>query len=189
MAASPRPARVFLSRSPEATEGLGATLGAGLVAGAVVAVTGELGSGKTTLVRGLARGLGVEEPVTSPSFTLMHEYPGPLPLYHFDAWMAGREALFLEGGGSEYLGGEGVAVVEWAERVEAWLPAPRLAVRLAHRGPLERAIELAVVRCVARAGARATALERVLRDLVAGLEAAPELVPVSAAGPGGSAGA
>lgn len=193
MAASPRPApgalRVFLSRSPEATEALGATLGAGLVAGAVVALSGELGSGKTTLVRGLARGLGVAGPVTSPSFTLMHEHPGPLALYHFDAWMAGREALFLEGGGAEYLGGEGVAVVEWAERIEAWLPAPRLAVRLDHRGPAERSIELAVVPSAAGEEPRAKALEELLDGLLEAIAAGPDLVPVSAAGRAGTPGA
>src|SRR5262245_31785188 len=127
---------VLVTRSPEATESLGEAIGRQLAPGAVVALDGELGSGKTCLVRGLARGLGVEETVSSPSFTLMHEYRGRLTLHHFDAWMAGREQAFLEAGGAEALDGDGVAVIEWAERVRAYLPPARLSVRLAHAGPL-----------------------------------------------------
>ena len=133
MASAERPAaRAFLAPSPEATEALGESLGRGLGAGAVVALLGELGAGKTTFVRGLARGLEVEEPVTSPTFTLMQEHAGRVPLHHFDAWMAAREEAFLESGGAELLGGEGVAAVEWADRLLAWLPVPRIEVELRH---------------------------------------------------------
>jgi len=104
-----------------------------------------LGAGKTTFMRGLAVGLGVEEPVSSPTYTLMHQYEGRLTLYHFDAWMEGRERAFLEGGGAEELTGEGVSAVEWAEKVAEYLPHPRLAVRLTHRSPQERGLELRVV--------------------------------------------
>jgi tRNA threonylcarbamoyladenosine biosynthesis protein TsaE len=152
---------VLVTEGAEATEAVGVALGASLEAGAVVALDGELGAGKTTLVRGLARGLGIEVPVSSPSFTLMHEYPGRLPLYHFDAWMAGRELAFLEAGGAEALEGDGVAVVEWAERVASYLPAERLDVRLEHLGPSARRLTL-VLR-----GARA--------DLQRALEAAQRL--------------
>ena len=136
---------VLVTRSPEATESLGEALGGPLAAGAVVALDGELGAGKTCLVRGLARGLGVLEPISSPSFTLMHEYRGRLVLHHFDAWMAGRELAFLEGGGADALDGGGVAVIEWAERVTAYLPAARLAVRLEHLGPSQRRVRLALL--------------------------------------------
>ena len=132
----------FESDAPEATEALAERVGRTLRAGDVVALRGEMGSGKTCFVRGLARGLGIEGEVTSPSFTLMQEYEGRVPLYHFDAWMTRRELGFLEGGGGDYLGGEGVAVVEWAERVEAWLPADHLEVLLEHRGPDRRGIRL-----------------------------------------------
>ncbi len=135
----------LVSSSPERTEHLGRVLGEGLVPGSVVSLRGDLGSGKTTFVRGLALGLDVVEPVTSPTFTLMHEYAGRLPCYHFDAWMSGREALFLEGGGAEYLGGDGVAIVEWSDRVESWLPRPRLEVRLGHRSPEERSLALGLL--------------------------------------------
>lgn len=137
--------RVLESRSPEVTEAVGEAIGAALEPGAVVALDGELGAGKTCLVRGIARGLGVEEPVTSPSFTLMHEYAGRVPVHHFDAWMTGREAAFLEGGGADALQGGGVAVVEWAARVRAYLPEDRLEVLLEHRGPTERRLTLRVL--------------------------------------------
>jgi len=143
-----------ISRAPDETEELGRRLGALLRAGDVVALKGELGAGKTTLVRGVGQGLGIVDEITSPSFALMHEYAGTPPLFHFDAWMAGREALFLEGGGAEYLGGEGVAIVEWAERVEAYLPRPHLVCRLAHRSPEAREIRLTV-----EAGSRADRAE------------------------------
>ncbi len=136
--------RVYLSTSPEATGLAGERIGAELEPGAVVALDGELGAGKTTFVRGLARGLGVEEPVTSPSFTLMHEYEGRVTVYHFDAWMAGREAAFLEGGGADMLAADGVSVIEWAHHVERWLPEDRLEIRLDHRGPSERRLAIAV---------------------------------------------
>ena len=105
--------RRLLSRSAEGTEALGRALGRELPAGAVLALDGDLGSGKTCFVRGLARGLGVEGPVGSPTYTLMHAYEGGrLPLYHFDAWMEQRERALLADGGGEWLRADGVSVVE-----------------------------------------------------------------------------
>jgi tRNA threonylcarbamoyladenosine biosynthesis protein TsaE len=130
--------------SAEETEALGCALGARLAPGDVVALSGELGSGKTCFVRGLARGLGVEGPVASPSFTLMHVYPGAPPLYHFDAWMRGRGEAFLADGGANSIGTDGVAAIEWAERVAAWLPAVRIEVELAHAGGDRRRIAIRV---------------------------------------------
>ena len=122
--------RAFLSPAPEVTEAFGERLGRALVAGSCLALVGELGAGKTTLVRGLGRGLGCRAAVVSPTFTRMRVLEGRLTLHHFDAWRAGGEGLFEEG--QELLSGEGVAVVEWADRVEAWLPRPRLELTLAH---------------------------------------------------------
>lgn len=162
MAVEKRPSpRLFESDSPEATEALAQEVGARLSAGSVVALVGELGSGKTCFVRGLARGLGVEARVSSPTFTLMHEYEGRLTLHHFDAWMEGRERAFLSDGGAEWLGREGVAAVEWAERVEEWLPEPYLRLDLAHAGPLARRLSLSVV----GAGPAARVLEELLLNL------------------------
>jgi len=130
------------SDAPDATEALGEALGSLLEAGDVVAIDGELGSGKTCLVRGLARGLGVTEGVASPSFTLMHTYEGRLSIHHLDAWMQERGEAFLADGGVEWLCSDGVALIEWAERVAAWLPAPRVHLALEHRGPERRGIRL-----------------------------------------------
>jgi len=161
------------SAAPETTELLGERLGRALGAGSLLALEGELGSGKTTLVRGLARGLEVEEAVASPTFTRMRALPGRLMLYHFDAWRGGAEALFAEG--SEFLAGAGVAVVEWAERVEEHLPRPRLVLRLRHRSPEERELEAALVPAAPGAGPAAREDERRLRALLLGLRDTPGL--------------
>ncbi len=133
-------ARVFSSPAPEATEELAARIGARLAGGALVALDGELGSGKTAFVRGLARGLGVTEPVTSPTYALMHSYPGRINLWHFDAWMEGRERSFLLDGGLDSIESGDVAAVEWADRVLDLLPLPRLRISLAHHGKSSRRI-------------------------------------------------
>jgi len=138
--------RELLSHGEEATEALAAGIGGACPAGTVLALTGDLGAGKTCFVRGLARGLGIEEGVASPTYTLMQAHEGGrLPLYHFDAWMEGREKAWLAEGGGAWLREEGVAVIEWAGRVAEWLPAPRLGVRLDHVGPSTRRLTLAVV--------------------------------------------
>jgi tRNA threonylcarbamoyladenosine biosynthesis protein TsaE len=132
----------LVTQSPETTEALGAELAERLRPGDVVALEGELGTGKTCFVRGVARGLGVEGPVASPTFTLMHVYQGRMPIYHLDAWMKERGEAFLEDGGAEWLTADGVALVEWAERVEDWLPPERFEVRIEHRGEGKRGLEL-----------------------------------------------
>lgn len=115
----------------EATLALGERLGQLVPPGTVLSLLGELGAGKTTLVRGLAAGLGIDpDEVSSPTYTLMHQHQGRLELHHLDAWMGDREGAFLASGGVEWLHGSGVAAVEWAERVAAYLPVPRLELRL-----------------------------------------------------------
>ena len=110
------------------TEAFGRRLGAALFPGAVVALNGRLGAGKTHLVRAVCEGLGVSNPqvVCSPTFTLLHEYPGPVPVYHFDAYRLTGPAEFRDLGADEYLLGDGVCLIEWAERVAAALPADHL---------------------------------------------------------------
>lgn len=139
-----REVREFVSHSAAATESLGRWLGERLGPGSVLALDGELGSGKTTFVRALAAGLGVRDAVTSPTYALLQTYTGRLELAHFDAWMEGRERSFLAQGGWEWLGAEGVAVIEWARRVEEWLPSERLSIEFAHRGEEERSLRLRV---------------------------------------------
>jgi tRNA threonylcarbamoyladenosine biosynthesis protein TsaE len=178
MATERRIVRRFVSSAPEATEALGAALGGALAPGTVVALDGDLGSGKTCLVRGLARGLGVEGPVTSPTYALLQTYAGRLELHHFDAWMEGRERAFLLDGGDVSFGSDGVAVVEWAGRVAEFLPAPRLWIGLEHRGVDRRAITLAVedeAGAHAAPGPAARALAELARSVppIAGLADVP----------------
>ncbi|MAE28551.1 MAG: tRNA (adenosine(37)-N6)-threonylcarbamoyltransferase complex ATPase subunit type 1 TsaE [Planctomycetota bacterium] len=147
--------RSFESHSPEATEGLGEQLGRHLPPGSVLTLDGDLGSGKTALVRGLARGLGIPGPISSPSYTLMVAHgTAPVaeadsdcaaprcPLYHYDAWMEGREKAFLSQGGAEWFHADGIAAIEWGARLGPLIPDEHLALELSHRGPAERAITL-----------------------------------------------
>src|SRR5205809_5900313 len=107
-----------------ATEALGHRLGELLFPGAVVALGGQLRAGKTHLVRAVAEGLGARNPaaVNSPTFVLIQEYPARLPIYHFDAYRLTGPREFRELGTDEYFHGDGVCLVEWADRVEAALP-------------------------------------------------------------------
>ena len=129
-----------VTHSAEETMDLGRRLGARLGPGDVVTLTGPLGSGKTTLTKGIAEGLGVGDPrwVTSPTFVLIHEYPGRVPVYHIDAYRLAGPADAEALGVDELLFGDGVAIVEWADRIADALPDERLDIRLAHRAADER---------------------------------------------------
>ncbi len=105
------------------TLALGQRLALDFVPGAILALTGDLGAGKTSLVKGIALGLGINDPVTSPTFTLIQEHPGGrLPLYHVDLYRLDTEQDAINIGIEEYLGGDGVTVIEWAEKIETLLP-------------------------------------------------------------------
>jgi tRNA threonylcarbamoyladenosine biosynthesis protein TsaE len=107
------------SDSPEQTQRLGALLGPALGPGDVILLQGGLGAGKTALTQGIARGLGVTETVNSPTFTILKEYSGRLPLYHFDLYRIEHPDELLSLGFEQYFdAGDGVCVVEWAERGE-----------------------------------------------------------------------
>jgi tRNA threonylcarbamoyladenosine biosynthesis protein TsaE len=123
-----------------ATEALGRRLGGLLFPGAVVALVGPLGAGKTHLVRAVAEGLGLADPraVSSPTFVLIQEYRARLPVYHFDAYRLRSEAEFFDLGAHEYFEGDGVCLVEWADRVPGSLPAEHLLVRLDVTGATSR---------------------------------------------------
>lgn len=112
----------YLTHNEIETEALGETLARRLGAGDVVAYRGDLGAGKTAFTRGLARGLGCTGRVTSPTFTVVNEYEGRLPLFHFDLYrLEGEDALY-DIGWEDYLDRGGVCAVEWSERAEAALP-------------------------------------------------------------------
>jgi tRNA threonylcarbamoyladenosine biosynthesis protein TsaE len=131
-------------RSLDETEALGGRLGERLFPGAVLALVGQLGAGKTNLVRAIAVGLGIANPdvVSSPTFVLIQEYDARLPIYHFDAYRLSAEAEFAELGVHEYFAGAGVCLVEWADKVWGALPAERLEIRMAITGPESRRIEI-----------------------------------------------
>ena len=100
-------------------------------AGDVVALSGDLGVGKTVFAKGFAHGLGIDEPITSPTFTLINEYfGGDLPFYHFDVYRLGDADALADMGGAEYLRGYGVCLVEWAEMAAAALPPETLWVTI-----------------------------------------------------------
>lgn len=115
-----------------ATEAFGRRLGELLHPGAVIALVGQLGAGKTHLTRAIAEGLGVANPavVNSPTFVLIQEYRARLPIYHFDAYRLSGSREFAELGVEEYFRGDGVCVVEWADRVDAALPTDHLRIEI-----------------------------------------------------------
>ena len=96
-----------------------------LRAGDVLCMYGDLGAGKTAFVQGLAQGLGIDEHITSPTFTIVNEYEGTLPLYHFDVYRIADSDEMYEIGFDEYVYGEGVSVIEWCELIEDILPEKR----------------------------------------------------------------
>ena len=110
----------FISHSPAETEALGAQLGGAAAHGLVIALAGHLGAGKTQFVKGLARGLGISARVHSPTFTLVNEYGGGrLKLFHLDLYRLETPAQLWSAGVEEFLAPDGVAVIEWAERLTA----------------------------------------------------------------------
>jgi tRNA threonylcarbamoyladenosine biosynthesis protein TsaE len=135
----------FDSDSAEATEAIGARVAAGLEPGDVVLIQGELGAGKTTLVRGAARALGVRQPVTSPTFTIGQRYPAPVPVAHLDLYrvpgLAGEDPDLV----SDYLRPDTIAFVEWPEGGEELLAGfARIAarIRLEHAGGERRRVRV-----------------------------------------------
>ena len=123
-----------------ATAELGRRLATVLFPGAVIGLIGQLGAGKTCLVRSIAEGLDIADPraVSSPTFVLIQEYNARLPIYHFDAYRLHSDAEFFDLGAHEYFQGQGVCLVEWADRVTGCLPAERLVVHIQVTGPSSR---------------------------------------------------
>lgn len=117
-----------ITKSPEETARIGRMLGLLLRAGDIVCLQGELGAGKTCFAQGVARGMGIEGPVTSPTFTLVNEYHGDLTLYHLDVYRLNGSGEMDDLGYEEFFYGDGVTLVEWAERVREVLPSERLEI-------------------------------------------------------------
>ena len=130
------------STSPDETRGIGERLAARLGAGDVVACIGELGAGKTCFIQGLARGLGVTSEVTSPTFVLVNQYRGRLPVYHLDAYRTLSLTELADIGVEEMLHGDGVTVVEWADKLLPLLPARTITVAITGLGDEPRRITI-----------------------------------------------
>ena len=130
--------------SPSQTEQFGSTIGRRLQGGEVIALVGELGSGKTTFVRGLALGAGFpSHVVSSPTFTLIQEYVGPLALAHVDLYRLEQSTELADTGLVEYLNGEFVVLIEWADRLPAaWLPDDYLSIHFLHTGKILRRVQV-----------------------------------------------
>ncbi len=134
----------FKSVSATETIRFGERLGKLLAPGHVIALLGELGAGKTTMVKGIVRGLGVTDrrAVKSPTFALVHRYEGRMPVYHFDAYRLKSTQEMLDIGSDEMLYGDGVSLIEWADKVPECLPEEYLRVTLTTVSENERTIEI-----------------------------------------------
>lgn len=122
-----------LLHNEQEVEAYGIRLGREAHPGQVIALTGDLGAGKTTLTKAIARGLGISETVTSPTFTIVKEYrSGRLPLFHFDVYRIGDVEEMYELGYEEYFFGDGVCVIEWADLIEELIPEDALRISIAY---------------------------------------------------------
>ena len=132
----------YITNSPEETEALGAALAAKLIPGTVIAYRGDLGAGKTAFTRGLARGLGCREIITSPTYTIVNEYlGGRLPLFHFDMYRLRSSDDLFDIGWEDYLDRQGICAVEWSEHVADALEDP-LIITIEKLGDTARRITL-----------------------------------------------
>lgn len=136
--------KVFETYSPDETLEIGKLLGENAAPGEVYALIGDLGAGKTVFTKGFAQGLGIEEPVNSPTFTILQIYEeGRIPLYHFDVYRIEEPEEMEEVGFDEYIDGDGVCLIEWAGRIGDLLPPEVIVVRIEKnldRGPDYRRI-------------------------------------------------
>lgn len=131
----------FDSKSVEETIALGNEFAKKLVPGDVVCLEGDLGAGKTHFVKGMASFFGIDQDkVSSPTFTLINEYPSEIPLYHFDCYRLKNEQEALEIGIEEYLYGDGVSVIEWPSKIKSIIPEDSIQIEIKHIGKSKRSI-------------------------------------------------
>ncbi|MFH1478709.1 MAG: tRNA (adenosine(37)-N6)-threonylcarbamoyltransferase complex ATPase subunit type 1 TsaE [Candidatus Omnitrophota bacterium] len=135
---------ITITNNAKETIGLGEKLAGSLSKGDVVALSGDLGSGKTTFTKGIGKGLGVKEDsrINSPSFVLIKEYDGSIPLYHMDLYRLENMKEAEDIGLDEYIYGDGVTVIEWAERVKALLPKETVFVSFKIKDDFKREIRI-----------------------------------------------
>jgi len=134
---------VIETSSAEATKAFGEKIGRSLKPGDIVALTGELGAGKTTLIQGIAKGLNINEHVTSPTFTLINEYKGTYPFFHLDLYRLDNPAQIEDLGINEYFDNkDGIMVIEWAEKLGKLMPNNAMQIKMESTGESERKIWL-----------------------------------------------
>lgn len=129
----------FVTNSAEETEELGKSLATLLEPGNVLTLEGDLGAGKTTFTKGIAKGLGINRTVNSPTFTIVKEYEGRIPLYHMDVYRLENSDEDI--GFDEYFNGKGITVIEWASIIEDYLPEDRLDIKIQYNQEDSRVIE------------------------------------------------
>ncbi|TDT62436.1 tRNA (adenosine(37)-N6)-threonylcarbamoyltransferase complex ATPase subunit type 1 TsaE [Fonticella tunisiensis] len=132
----------IITKSPEETYNLGVRLGEQLMPGDIIVLNGDLGAGKTQLTKGIAEGLGVADYITSPTFTIVNEYEGRLPLYHFDVYRIEDIYEMNEIGFEEYLFGNGVCVIEWGDMVRELLPYDVIDIYISKVDEVTRRIDI-----------------------------------------------
>jgi tRNA threonylcarbamoyladenosine biosynthesis protein TsaE len=132
----------IVSSSEEETIALGKRIALSLEEGAVVALRGTLGAGKTCLAKGIALGIGITDEITSPSYAIICEYKGPVPFYHVDAYRLGGNDDFRAIGGEEVIYGKGISVIEWSERVSDFIPPQALRIDFEITGENSRSIHI-----------------------------------------------
>lgn len=121
----------YVSHSEHDTVNLAKDLASGLKAGDIIALIGDIGTGKTTFVKAIAKALGISETVSSPTFTIVREYrSGKFPLFHFDVYRLSNEDEFYDIGAEEYLYGDGITIIEWADIVEDALPLNTMIIEI-----------------------------------------------------------
>lgn len=135
---------IFQTHCPEETQTIGKQIGASLKIGDVIALVGDLGAGKTCLTQGIARGIGIasHEVVNSPSYTLINEYAGEIPIYHIDLYRLQHHGEIVDLGLEEYLEGTGICIIEWADRMANLLPTNRIQITITWVDESTRRIEL-----------------------------------------------
>ena len=132
----------FITHSPEETIALGEKIGSKLVKGDVIAMQGTLAAGKTTITKGIAKALGINETITSPTFCLISEYYGKMPLYHMDVYRLDGTEDFINLGVDDMLYGDGVCIIEWSEKIMDELPKNTIILRILPQDDNSRKIEI-----------------------------------------------
>ena len=132
----------FITHSPEETIALGEKIGSKLVKGDVIAMQGTLAAGKTTITKGIAKALGIDETITSPTFCLISEYYGKMPLYHMDVYRLEGGEAFVNLGTDDMIYGDGVSIIEWSEKIMNELPKRTIILKITPQDDGSRKIEI-----------------------------------------------